>query len=301
MVQGLPFALFAPVFQFSSRLDFPEEDHMLKDTLKRFGTLRRLRPNLRALWRGYSRWRSHSDWSQLGPTVSEASDHPNLLLKYFNEHKDGHGIWKFIHYFDVYERHFAPFRGKEAHILEIGVYSGGSLEMWRNYFGPRCKVYGVDIQPSCKVYESGSVRVFIGDQSDRDFWKRVKREVPVLDIVIDDGGHAPEQQIVTLEELLPHLRPGGVYLCEDVTTVFNEFAWYVTGLAQNLNAVDWGHDFQGNLDDNERRQVCKASPLQSAVASIHLYPFLALIERATSPVSEFVAPKHGTQWQPFLK
>jgi SAM-dependent methyltransferase len=220
-----------------------------------------------------------------------------LLLKYFNEHKDGPGIWKFNHYFEIYERHFGRFRGKEVHVLEIGIFSGGSLGMWREYFGPRCKVYGVDIEPSCKAYESESVRVFIGDQVDRKFWRRVKEDVPVLDIVIDDGGHLTEQQIVTLEELLPHLRAGGVYLCEDVVRAPNEFSSYVHGLAQNLNTFDAEHNF----DDNERRQVCKTGPLQSAIGSIHLYPFVALIERSVEPISELVSPKRGSQWEPFLK
>ena len=38
------------------------------------------------------------------------------------------------------------------------------------------------------------------------------------------AGHTPEQQIVTLEEMLPHLRPGGVYLCEDVHGIHHDFA-----------------------------------------------------------------------------
>jgi hypothetical protein len=127
----------------------------------------------------------------------------------------------------------------------------------------------------------------------------VKQEVPVLDIVIDDGGHLAEQQIVTLEELLPHIRAGRVYLCGDVVVanVFNEFSSYVHGLAQNLNTLN----LEQNVDDNERRQVCKTSSLQSAVGSIHLYPFATLIERSAEPVSELVAPKRGSQWEPFLK
>jgi hypothetical protein len=155
----------------------------------------------------------------------------------------------------------------------------------------------VDIEPSCKAYENGSVQIFVGDQADRNFWKRFKREVPVLDIVIDDGGHAPEQQIVTLEELLPHLRSGGVYLCEDVVNVFNEYSSYVHGLAQDLNAINLEYSY----DNSERRQVSKTSLLQAAVASIHLYPYLTLIERTQASVSEFVAPKHGMEWEPFLK
>ncbi len=170
--------------------------------------------------------------------------------------------------------------------------------MWQSYFGPRCKIYGVDIEPNCKAYESSAVRIFIGDQSDRNFWKHFREEVPVLDIVIDDGGHIPEQQIVTVEELLPHLQPGGVYLCEDVHKPFNEFASYVHGLAQNLNAVNQPED---NFNDNERRSVCKTIPLQSSVGSIHLYPYVTVIERTAAPIYELIAPKHGTQWQPFLK
>ena len=159
---------------------------------------------------------------------------PNPRLLYFESHKTGRGIWKWRHYFDIYHRHFAKFVGREVHIAEIGVYSGGSLNMWKAYFGPRCHVYGVDIEPACKTYEGDRVKILIGDQADRGFWKSFREQVPTLDILVDDGGHAPEQQIVTLEEILPHLRPGGVYFCEDVTWVHNRFAAYVAGLAENL-------------------------------------------------------------------
>jgi len=80
-----------------------------------------------------------------------------------------------------------------------------------------------------------------------------------------------------------------------------QFALCVHGLVQNLSAIDWERDFEYSFDDNERRQVCKATPLQSAVASVHFYTLLTVIDRAARPVSEFVAPKHGTLWQPFIK
>ena len=256
-----------------------------------------VRKHLLTMRRGSRFGRDQHDWSWLTATELLSSDHGDSLLTYFNQHKEGRGIWKCNHYFEIYERHFGRFRDQEVHILEVGVYSGGSLEMWQKYFGPRCKVYGVDIEPSCKAYESESVRIFIGDQADRNFWRHLKRQVPVLDIVIDDGCHWPEYQIITLEELLPHLRPGGVYLCEDVVDPSNEFSSYVHGLSRHLNTFD----LEENFDDNERRQVCKASPLQSAVGSIHLYPFVTLIERTRAPVLELIGSKHGTQWQPFLK
>lgn len=221
------------------------------------------------------------------------------LKVYFETHKEGHGIWKWNHYFEVYERHFSRFRGRAVHVLEVGIYSGGSLEMWSSYFGPRAQIYGVDIQSACKAYERDSIRVFIGDQADRNFWKQFKQEVQTLDIVIDDGGHQPEQQIVTLEELLPFLRSGGVYLCEDVVGDFNKFASYVHGLAQNLNAVKTQDDI-GTLD-TRGAFTFKSTPLQSAVHSIHLYPYLTVIERRNVPLFDLSSSKRGSQWAPFLK
>ena len=108
--------------------------------------------------------------------------------------------------------------------------------MWRSYLGAKCQIYGVDIEPACRAYESEQVKVLIGDQSDRSFWRRFRETVPKLDIIVDDGGHLPEQQIVTLEELLPHLKPAGVYLCEDICKTGHELH-DLLGFSDNLNAV----------------------------------------------------------------
>lgn len=219
----------------------------------------------------------------------------NLLEAFFDSHTTGRGIWKWKHYFEIYHRHFSHFVGREVHVLEIGVYSGGSLELWKHYFGPQAKIYGVDIEPACKAYEDEQVKIFIGDQADPEFWRAFKREVPTLDIIIDDGGHKPHQQITTLEEVFPYLRSGGIYLCEDVTSRGNVFAAYIAQLTDHLNAYDWEADYE----DTERRIIAHPTSFQRTVNSIHVYPFVAVLERAHNRV-DFVAPKHGTQWQPFV-
>lgn len=208
----------------------------------------------------------------------------NPLRVYFEQHKAGRGIWKWKHYFDIYHRHLAKFVGRPVHVCEIGVYSGGSLEMWRDYFGEGCRIYGVDLQDACKAYENEYTRIFIGDQADRGFWRSFKASAPQLDVLIDDGGHRPEQQIATLEEMLPHLRPGGVFLCEDVHGVHNGFATYMHGLVKNLNAMGEGG---------------RPAALQRLIESVHFYPYVTVVERATDPVARFEAPKHGTEWAPF--
>lgn len=209
----------------------------------------------------------------------------NDFQKHFDAVKSGPGIWKYRHYFEIYDRHFQKFRNKDVNILEIGVYSGGSLGMWKAYFGQRCRVYGVDIEDSCKLHEGDGVEVFIGDQADRAFWREVKAKVPYFDIIVDDGGHETDQQVITLEEMLPHLAPGGVYLCEDVEGRSNNFGFYASGLSCQLNARTALHD----LENNERRLVTSTSAFQSAIHSIHIYPFVVVIERRVAPVAELVA------------
>ena len=217
---------------------------------------------------------------------------------FFNNHKQGNGIWKWYHYLDIYDRHFCKFREQEVNVLEIGIHSGGSLEMWKKYFGTKANIYGVDINAACRTYETDRIKVFIGDQKDRPFWRDVKQKIPALDIVIDDGGHGFDQQVVSLEELLPFLRPGGVYLCEDVQGAFNRFASYVHGMGHKLNDYALMREFP---EDNERRIVCGCTSFQSAIGSIHLYPFVTVLERNKLNVTELRSPKRGTQWQPFLQ
>jgi hypothetical protein len=217
----------------------------------------------------------------------------NPLRKYVDEHTQGAGIWKWRHYFDIYDRHFARFRGQAVNVLEVGIYAGGSLEMWREYFGPKVELFGVDIEPACKASEKDGTRIFIGDQADPFFWAGVKLQVPKLDIVIDDGGHTPEQQRVTMDQLLPHLRRGGVYCCEDIHGFPNEFAAYVHRLAHRLNH---SANIEEHADDNERSLAGAAIPFQSTINSIHLYPFMVMIEKNDVSVEEFVAPKRGDVW-----
>ena len=215
----------------------------------------------------------------------------NPLWEYFQNHREGRGIWKWEHYFPIYHRHFKKFVGKKVDVLEVGIYSGGSLEMWRSYFGDHCHVYGVDIEEACKAYENEHVTVFVGDQSDRGLWRSIRSSVEGIDILIDDGGHTPEQQQTTLEEMLRHLRPGGVYLCEDLDGSFNGFSAFASGLVNELNAFS---QIPGPLLQSGVTQF------QAAVHSIHFYPYVVVIERHAVPPSGLSAPKHGTEWQPFF-
>ncbi len=128
----------------------------------------------------------------------------------------GKVIHKWEHYFPVYERHFAPWRGRSLTFLEVGVAKGGSLQMWRRYFGPLAQVVGIDIDPKCKAHEEDGVAVRIGDQSDPKFLASVIEEFGIPDVVLDDGSHQMHHIEATFDFLYPKLPKNGVYMVEDL-------------------------------------------------------------------------------------
>lgn len=134
-------------------------------------------------------------------------------------------VYKWMHYFEAYDRFFSKFRGKDMTILEIGVFKGGSLQMWKKYFNTsnnKVQVYGIDIDPACKMLEEDNIEIFIGSQEDREFLKSIKKKIGKVDILIDDGGHTMNQQIITFEELFDLVDEEGIYLCEDTHTSYME-------------------------------------------------------------------------------
>lgn len=146
----------------------------------------------------------------------------NDLEKFFfkGEHRI---ISKWMHYFEAYDRFFSRYRGKDIKILEIGVFKGGSLQMWKHYFETNqnnVQVYGIDIDSNCKLLEEENIKIFIGAQEDRGFLQKIKTEIGKVDILIDDGGHTMNQQMASFEELFDIVRDDGVYLCEDLHTSY---------------------------------------------------------------------------------
>lgn len=123
-------------------------------------------------------------------------------------------------YFEAYQNHWQRFRGKdEVVFMEIGVQSGGKIPMLRDYFGPGFVYVGIDINDGCKHFDNGDwVHIEIGDSQDPEFMEYIKKKHPKVDLFLDDGGHTMDQQRFLLRELLPHVQPNGVYICEDLST-----------------------------------------------------------------------------------
>ena len=122
-------------------------------------------------------------------------------------------------YSDFYESLFSPVRDGSIKILEIGIWQGGSLKMWKEFF-PNGKVFGIDIHKSAIDTVKGEDRIqgFICDQSNRNQLQALMKQIGPVDIILDDGSHVMKHQQISLATLFPFVKPGGVYCIEDVHT-----------------------------------------------------------------------------------
>lgn len=204
----------------------------------------------------------------------------NDLEKYFLDNTDKL-IHKWKHYFEIYDRHFSRYRGSPVHVVEFGVSHGGSLQMWKNYFGDQVKIYGIDINPECKTLEEERVEIIIGDQEDRGFLRSVAEAIPRIDILIDDGGHTMKQQIYTFEELFPHIDKNGVYLCEDLHTSY----WkdWGGGYKKNETFIEYSKNFIDYINawHSEQPEKLSVSDFTKSVHSLHYYDSILVIEKRT--------------------
>ena len=142
---------------------------------------------------------------------------PLETLFFANQGKLAH---KWISYLPFYDEVLAPYRGKPVKMLEIGVFKGGSLELWRKYFGLEATIFGIDIDPDCAAYADPPNQVRIGSQADPEFLRRVVAEMGTPDIILDDGSHVANHQLASFSTLFPLLKPGGLYLIEDMHTSY---------------------------------------------------------------------------------
>ncbi len=126
---------------------------------------------------------------------------------------------------DLYERVFPEYRESATSMFEIGIYKGGSIRSWHEYF-PNATIYAVDFDPEylANVEELGldrAVPVQL-DQSKPEDLEHLASLGP-FDIGIDDGSHIWSHQILTFEKLWPAIKPGGLYVLEDTMTSYQEW------------------------------------------------------------------------------
>lgn len=193
--------------------------------------------------------------------------------------------WGGVHWYTPhYDRHFAPLRNAPVRLPEIGIggydvpeAGGGSLRMWQRYFR-RGLVYGLDIFE--KRLPEPRVRTIRGDQNDPAFLARLGAGIGPLDIVIDDGSHVNEHVLTSFHALFPYVRPGGLYVIEDLQTSY----WpSYGGDSRNLASPSTSIGLLKSLIDGLHHKEYDHAPDPAAsytdahVTAVHFYHNIAFI------------------------
>jgi hypothetical protein len=201
-------------------------------------------------------------------------------LREIYEKHNGRFLNKWDNYIDVYDKFFQGYRNKEITFLEIGIAHGGSLEMWRNYFGDKATLIGVDVNPETKKFEEGNTKVFIGSQEDVQFLNTLKTQIPKVDILLDDGGHTMNQQITTFKAMFEHVKDTGLYVCEDLHTSYwseygGGFKKKNTFIEFSKNLIDFLHGWHARESDKPKMD----NLFTRSIYGVHYYDSMVVIEK----------------------
>lgn len=213
-----------------------------------------------------------------------------FLHRYFlNNH--GKDIHKWLHYFDVYERHFERFRDRQPVVVEVGVFRGGSLEMWRAYFGAGARIVGIDIDPACKAHESEGIEVFVGSQDDPQLLDRIVAKYGPIDIVIDDGSHHAHHVVATFQHLYGHVQPHGVYFVEDTHTSY----WdeYGGGLGRAGSFMEFAKGKLDEINAVHTRDAVQPTPFTRETDAICIYDSVVVFEKKPQARRQYLMTGHS--------
>lgn len=202
------------------------------------------------------------------------------LKEIYNNHT-GFLLNKWENYIDIYDTYFSKYRNKKIRLLEIGVAHGGSLQMWREYFGAEAELIGVDVNPECKKFESANTKIWIGSQSDKNFLEKLKNEIKTVDILVDDGGHTMLQQNTTFQIMFDVVKADGIYVCEDLHTSYwkrygGGFKKKNTFIESGKDLIDYLHGWHAEPKDQKKM----FNQFTGSIKALHFYDSMLVIEKS---------------------
>jgi hypothetical protein len=138
----------------------------------------------------------------------------------------------------IYNNIFYESRHKVRRVLEIGIFKGASLRMWKEYF-PYAAIFGIDYVPEFLVHED-RISSFNCSQIDEE---KIKLFVEMyggnFDIIIDDGGHDTIHTQITWGIFFKYLKKGGYYIIEDLHASLGSYGliiWLIIKLLRITNS-----------------------------------------------------------------
>jgi hypothetical protein len=222
--------------------------------------------------------------------VPESEKNSTPMHRAFYGNK-GPAVNKWRHYLALYDKHLSHFRNEKIRLLEIGVAGGGSLQLWREYFGPSATIFGIDINQACAVFDGAAGSVRIGSQADPEFLRSIVSEMGGIDIVIDDGSHVASHQRVSFETLFPILNDtGGIYICEDTQTSYwpGEFEG---GYRRSQNFIEFSKRIIDDVHSDFHGKPMDIANANRTIGGIHFYNSMIVIEKSAQfPPMQLIVP-----------
>ena len=230
--------------------------------------------------------------------------------EWFEANRGGPRVVKWNHYFEPYTRHLSKYKGTPVRVVEVGINDGGSLAMWRWYFGSRAKIFGVDINNRTLSYASdpqyGSPDdIHIQDMNEESAWDAICAKSGPFDVIIDDASHRSLHQVRSLaRSVTPCVRDGGVVIIEDVFGDNNPTIRYAIETFLHVESRKRKYATTDTLYATRTipSGVVPSNLIQRVIKSLVVYPFLLVVERHSLPCNAFssIASGHLTMPNPPL-
>jgi len=200
-------------------------------------------------------------------------------------------------YLRHYETHLGQIRTTVRNVLEIGVQTDSSLLMWEEFF-PNATIWGIDIDPECAEFSGGRRQVRIGNQSDEDFLRAVAAEVldhGGVDVVIDDGSHRVNHQLISFEVLFPLMNSHGIYVVEDTGGVVGDRSNLVMRSLVDLTSgiFSWPKNVEPKNWPYVTKLDSDSSWWDQNVTGIAVYRWLVFVMRGRNPEDNHYLSRRG--------
>ncbi len=222
----------------------------------------------------------------------------NITLEQLYAQHHGKVSDKWASYLSLYEREFERQRESVQTVLEVGVQNGGSLEVWANFFRHADLIVGCDINPKCGelTYDDPRIRVVVGDATKPATRSKILDISAQFDIVIEDGSHIPREVIATFLQLWPHVKPGGVFIAEDLHCDY--FATHEGGItrrdianrffAELVHVINFEHwrdvtELRALLAQFAPTEIVDETQLIGTIESISFSNSIAIVRKAKEP------------------
>lgn len=183
-------------------------------------------------------------------------------------------------YCPLYEKYLGVHRHEPLTLLELGIWKGASLRMWRDYF-PNATIIGLD-RNNVRFEPPVDVVTFQGDQCDAAVIAQAGSLYGPPNVIVDDASHISSKTIGSFKLLWPHLAQGGIYVIEDLQTSYDDRNY---GVAEASPDPDWNRstamNFCKRLADDVNSSLFPAKyRFGLNVASVHFEPNICVITKA---------------------